>query len=448
MKKLLVIFIMFFLFGTILIGCKEEEDNSWLDELYELLDSIEEEMLELDQAVAVGRMERADYDLRIQTLEARSVTIQTQINNVLSRLAALENKEPVASYDEINIFLADEYYLVPGDNFQLFYRSVIQAVNPYNLHIKVVGTPGHSFNRYYEFKPEVSQDGMTYPITIEVRNDSGRLLGSASTKLIVSSLKPSESKRILCIGASATSNGQWISHGYKQYLTAGGTAHTFVGTVSTTYGGTAVKHEGRGGWQWSSFVNGYSSSVPSPFKANSGTGISFSDYCFKNGFTGIDELVCQMTYNGVGGSYRTYSMTAEPFLSAKKLVDQFHLEYPNAKVTLMSMYQPSVHSGLGSYYEINSAFGDSYGMFVTMLRYNDFLKQWADMPEYSSFVRYYDVKGQFDSEYNMPKVNKPVNNTSTTNEQIGSSMGIHPDSNGYLQMGDAFYRLLMHGWTK
>lgn len=445
MKKMLVVFMMLLLFGTVLVGCKEEEkDDSRLDELYDILDSIEDKMLELDQAVAVGKIEREDYDVRIQTLEARSVTIQTQINNVLARLTALENKEPVTSYDPINVFLADEYYLVPGNNFQLFYRSIIQAVNPYNLHIKAVGTVGHNFNRYYEFKPETSHDGKTYPLTIEVRNDSGRLLGTASTKLVVSSRKPSEAKRILTIGASATANGQWLSTGFKQYTNAGGVAHTFIGTVSTNYGGVALKHEGRGGWQWSDFVSG----ANSPFKSKTGSGISFSEYCLNNGFTGIDELLCQMTYNGVGGSYRTYTMTAEPFKSAKAFVDQFHLEYPDAKVTLMSMYQPSVHSGLGSNYEISSGFGDNYGMFVTMLRYNDMLKTWANLPEYSSFVRYYDVKGQFDSEYNMPKENKKVNNNSTVTEQIGTSMGIHPNSDGYNQMGDAFYRLLMHGWTK
>ena len=39
--------------------------------------------------------------------------------------------------NSINVFLADEYELVVNDNFQLFYRGVVQAVNPYNYDISV-----------------------------------------------------------------------------------------------------------------------------------------------------------------------------------------------------------------------------------------------------------------------------------------------------------------------
>ena len=33
--------------------------------------------------------------------------------------------------------LSEKYYLVVGDRFELFYRGVIQAVNPYNYHINL-----------------------------------------------------------------------------------------------------------------------------------------------------------------------------------------------------------------------------------------------------------------------------------------------------------------------
>ena len=38
------------------------------------------------------------------------------------------------------ISLAKYYYLVVGDTFQLFYRSVVQAVDPYGYYIKLTGT--------------------------------------------------------------------------------------------------------------------------------------------------------------------------------------------------------------------------------------------------------------------------------------------------------------------
>ncbi|HPN61528.1 MAG TPA: hypothetical protein PLO88_05310, partial [Bacilli bacterium] len=59
-------------------------------------------------------------------------------------------------------------------------------------------------------------------------------------------------------------------------------------------------------------------------------------------------------------------------------------------------------------------------------------------------MRYVDVKGQFDSEYNMPTSPKPVNTESSITEPIGTSMGMHPNTDGYEQIGDAFYRALCH----
>ena len=64
--------------------------------------------------------------------------------------------------------------------------------------------------------------------------------------------------------------------------------------------------------------------------------------------------------------------------------------------------------------------------------------------DYKTFMRYIDIKGQFDSEYNMPYEIKPVNNTNTSvSEKVGTAMGMHPSSEGYNQIGDAFFRALM-----
>ena len=80
------------------------------------------------------------------------------------------------------------------------------------------------------------------------------------------------------------------------------------------------------------------------------------------------------------------------------------------------------------------------------MNYDHFLQEWAELDEYKDFVRFEDSKGQFDSEYNMPTSSKPVNNENNTQEQVGNAMGMHPSTNGYLQIGDAFYRALMHEW--
>ena len=52
------------------------------------------------------------------------------------------------------------------------------------------------------------------------------------------------------------------------------------------------------------------------------------------------------------------------------------------------------------------------------------------------------MKAQFDVEYNMPAMEVQVNRRNQTKELIGSN-GVHPTMNGYLQIGDVFYRALI-----
>ena len=60
-------------------------------------------------------------------------------------------------------------------------------------------------------------------------------------------------------------------------------------------------------------------------------------------------------------------------------------------------------------------------------------------PEYREFVEFINISGQFDCEYNMPSASKSVNTRSKVTELVGTN-GLHPLSEGYLQVADAVYR--------
>ena len=51
------------------------------------------------------------------------------------------------------------------------------------------------------------------------------------------------------------------------------------------------------------------------------------------------------------------------------------------------------------------------------------------------------MKAQFDVENNMPATMLKVNNRNEKLERIGTN-GVHPTMEGYLQIGDVFYRSL------
>ena len=434
-KKSLFV-LLFSLCILFLAACSNSNDE--VTSLKDAIDSLENEVIALQFQVEELESQKDKTDSVVKGLRERLSQAESDLKAAQDQI-----KELNKANGGVVVHLADRYDLVVGDTFQLFYRSVVQAVNPYGYYIRLSGTVGHQYNRYFEFIP--TKTG-TFDLKLEVCDNNGSVYGSDTTKLVVheQSISTSKTKNILCVGDSLTAGGIWVKQGSSRYTTAGGKIN-LLGTITSSN----VKHEGIGGWQWSTFVNGDSSSgKASPFKSTSAsTKISFKDYCSKNGYSGIDECYILLTWNGIGGRMREFSFSDDIGKYAKIFIDQLHADYPNCKITLLGIPCPSVNAGLGAYYTINISYGDNYAQFVTAQNYNDFLEEWCKDPEYSSFMRFVDVKGQFDSEYNMPTEAKKVNTQNTTTEQVGNSMGMHPSTSGYNQIGDAFFRALMSPWA-
>ena len=430
-----VILILLILCVAFLSACSGNDQE--LISLKSALEEMDEQVMALELKTEELETSLAKDESVIRGLRDRLTEAETDLKTAKDELKSLE-----AANGGIVMHLAKSYYLVVGDTFQLFYRSIIQAVNPYGYYIKLTGSVGHQYNRYFEFTP--TSVG-TSELKVEVCDNNGAVYGSATTKLIVSNkTAPTTTKNVLCVGDSLTAGGYWTKQGYTKYTNAGGKIN-LLGTITSS----GVKHEGIGGWQWSTFINGDSSKPQdSPFKSTSAsTKISFKDYCKKNGYSGIDECYILLTWNGIGGRMRTFSFDDSIGSNAKIFIDQLHSDYPSCKITLLGIPCPSVNAGLGAYYTINVSYGDNYAQFVTAQNYNDFLEAWCEDPNYSSFMRFVDVKGQFDSEYNMPTEGKKVNTENSATEQVGNAMGMHPTVNGYNQIGDAFYRALMTPWA-
>ena len=102
---------------------------------------------------------------------------------------------------------------------------------------------------------------------------------------------------------------------------------------------------------------------------------------------------------------------------------------------------PSQNGGMGTNYGANGGYSDDYGMLVTAMNYNAMLEDFCQLNEYKDYVKYVDIAGQFDTDYNMPSTEKNVNNRNDTKETIGTN-GVHPSVEGYYQIGDAVFRSL------
>ncbi len=167
----------------------------------------------------------------------------------------------------------------------------------------------------------------------------------------------------------------------------------------------------------------------------------FKNYVLKNGFERIDYVYILLTWNGQYQPFNHDFSHHEKYM--KEFIDRIHMDYPNAKVRLLGIQSPSITGGIASNYGASGPYSNLFGEISTAYFYDQFLEEFASRDEYHDFVKYVDSKAQFDTEYNMPYVMKPVNNRSQILEKIGTN-GVHPTMDGYLQLGDVFYRILVH----
>ena len=161
------------------------------------------------------------------------------------------------------IFLPKKYNLVVGDKFEMFYRGVIRAFNPYQYYICIECQKGFYYPRYYTFTPK-EEDVGEYELTFKVFDNFGELLEEDKTLLVVNKpIQPKRTVNILCIGDSLTSGGYWTKEGYRRFCHEGGEpaglgykdSINLIGTNKATVDDEEIGHEGYGCWHWKSFVS-------------------------------------------------------------------------------------------------------------------------------------------------------------------------------------------------
>ena len=173
----------------------------------------------------------------------------------VAKIAELSNEK------KVDLVLPDIIDAVVGDNMQLFFRSIVSAVNPYNYDIYAVSAVGKSYPRYYELKPTEEMLGNQYPMTIYVKDDNGKILAQKSSIIVVHDAMsaPTSAINVLCVGASATATGIWCGELKRRLTSADGNGTpanpTGLGLANINFVGRKVgtqvdvNLEATGGWR-------------------------------------------------------------------------------------------------------------------------------------------------------------------------------------------------------
>lgn len=165
--------------------------------------------------------------------------------------------------------------------------------------------------------------------------------------------------------------------------------------------------------------------------------ISFSNYLDNIGEDGVDEVIFFLGWNSLAVEKKNFSVQKTHI---SNLLNKLHQEFPSAKARLMGLQLPSLNGGLGANYGATEGYSDTYGIIRALYNYNAFLESLED--EFD-FVEYVDVACQFDSENNMPSSESNVNIRNSKKEIRGTN-GVHPSNEGYMQIADVVYRLIVH----
>ena len=130
-----------------------------------------------------------------------------------------------------------------------------------------VCSKGKSYPRYWEYTPVAGDAGNTTTITIRVRDNAQNVIveKSATISFVNKMTTPSNNKNVLCIGASATTNGVWVGELKRRLIenTGDGTPAnpTGLGLSNITFVGRKqgssvnVPLEATGGWKVQTYAS-------------------------------------------------------------------------------------------------------------------------------------------------------------------------------------------------
>lgn len=183
-----------------------------------------------------------------------------------------------------------------------------------------------------------------------------------------------------------------------------------------------------------------------PFYDEATESLDFNAHATKYGAGDADIVACLLTWNGansMSASFSNDSIISNHMNKASQLLKAIHEDFPNAKIICMGIQLSSITGGSGYNYGATGGYSDTWASAFYAFDYNKALESLIlDDPELCEYCYYVDTKGQFDTRYCMPYSNVAVNTRVSGETEMRGTNGVHPNTSGYYQIGDAFYRVL------
>lgn len=363
-----------------------------------------------------------------QDLTARVGVLE--LNKAFNPRIALPSIINVAIGRELNIW---------NDALSVSYGSDVKVT-----WISAAGTNFKTKERGLRYTPTVVESNT---VTVYIRNRNNVVLGQKTITINgVSKTIGTGTLQIVCIGDSTTlGSGASIAAPYPTELknlitTDGGPTPLLLGTQGTP----PNRHEGRGGWLWSNYLNAGPGSGNAFWDAANSRN-DFQKWMLNNSnFTGtnkvdiasimlgINDVVNSLT---VGASYITTAVNnAKTFVTA--LLDPTY-GYPTCKVIINL---PAIASNTKDAWALDYPNYDKDTYEYNMRSYYEQMLAAFDGGAFAANVYIIGTGMWIDRNYGYAKANVNVSQRNTTQvAEFKSASSVHPYDDGYYQISDSVY---------
>lgn len=348
----------------------------------------------------------------------------------------------------IQLVLPKVIHAVVGIESNLYFDNVVLVLNTNNYAFDVSCARGLQQSKRWTYTPKLGEEG-SYSFKLEVRDAHNGIVAHARSTVIVHHSTPDKSHTMLLIGDSLTHAGV-----YSQHLLDLGAMdeHPSISLIGS-HGTAPNVHEGYGGWTAQRFATHYTGLAReghykergSPFLYEEGEGNRTLDVKrYLDDINGGTAPTIVTLFLGCNDTFSASDETIEARIDTMlshmdTLIKAIQEACPEASIGLIASV-PAAAS--------QDAFGFNYKNNQTRWQYKR--NQHRVVQRMQAHYRDREDEGislipayiNIDTEHNYPSGSAPVN---ARNEQtiIRQTNSVHPNANGYRQIGDSVFCWLM-----
>jgi lysophospholipase L1-like esterase len=157
---------------------------------------------------------------------------------------------------KVRLILPPVIYATPGIECNIYYDNIILTLNVRNFAFDVTCPKGLLFHERWAYTPTAEELG-DYPVTVEVRDDSNKVIARARSIVRVTVEQPeADPATLLIVGDSLTEYSVYPKHILDLSKRSGATRLRMIGSrgVGNMPPTDDLRHEGYSGWTAEAFV--------------------------------------------------------------------------------------------------------------------------------------------------------------------------------------------------